>query len=144
MNISAILKYRILESLKFAIGGGVIGVIFSLFTTADDLFILIIIGFLGFLLIDLSNQLINGSFLKKLPFLWHLVSRVIIYSIIILITVFSIVYFNYYIEDGISLTQAIERYYYRNMVETQDFIHGLSYAIISVFVFTFFTQFFEI
>jgi len=140
MKISPIVKFGLSESFKFAIGGGIVGITFSFFTSADDLFILFIIGFTGFLMINMSNQIINASRLKKIPFLLLLISRTVIYLIIILITLFSIVYITYYLEDGISLGPAIERYYYRNMVATHDFIYGMSYAVISAFVFTFFTQ----
>jgi len=140
MPISPIMKYRLSQSVKFSVGGGVIAVIFSFFTTADDIIILFFIGFFGALLIDSANQLINGSRLKKLPFVWHLIIRLFIYTIIILFVVFSVVYLNYYLEDGITLREGIQRYYTRNMVETNDFFDGLSYAVISAFLLTFFSE----
>jgi len=140
MHISPIMKYRLSQSVKFSVGGGAIAVIFSFFTIADDLIILFFIGFFGALLINFANQLIDESRLKKLPFIWHIIIRTFIYTVIILFVVFSVVYFNYYLEDGITLREGIQRYYMRNMVETNDFIDGLSYAVISAFLLTFFSE----
>ncbi len=140
MPFSPIVKYRLGQSLKFSLSGGIIAVIFSFFTAADDIVILFFIGFFGALLINAANQFINASRLKRLPFLWHFIIRIVAYMVIIIFVVFSIVYLNYYLEDGIGLRKAIERYYLRNMVETNDFIDGLSYAVISAFLLTFFSE----
>jgi adenylate cyclase len=140
MSISSIAKFRVIELIKFAFIGGAIGVAFSIFTAENDYFILFSIGFIGALLINLANQVIDDSYLRKLPFLWHTMVRMIIYMFIVVLTIFAIACMNYYFEDGISITEGIKRYYYRNIVQTNDFMDGLSYAVISAFILTFFTQ----
>ena len=140
MSLSPLIKYRLNQVIRFAIFGGIIGVIFSFFTSANDLIVLFFVGFIGALLINSANQLINGTRLKRLPFFGHFLLRIVVYTMIIIAVVFSVVYLNYYITDGISIRAGLQRYYQRNIVETNDFIDGLSYAVISAVLLTFFSE----